>query len=100
MTTDEIILAIVATGKFTLPEGVIHAPMCRPCHWSFGRSRWALPDELAHDLCAMHFAREMKSWADKGKAPVLHTGFTLHMHDGDSAAAIKALYEAVCKEAK
>jgi hypothetical protein len=105
MTTDEIILAIVATGKFTPPEEL------KPLGLGKGRSGhrcWELRGDsgtptyydsgsrVVYDLCAMHFAREMKSWTDKDKAPVFHRGFTIYMHDGDSAAAIKALYEAVC----
>jgi hypothetical protein len=104
MTTDEMILALVATGKFTLPEGVERreATFGFLAGWNFdnGDGVGVGCDDQAHDLCAMHFAREMKSWTDKERAPALHRGFTLHMHDGDSAAAIKALYEAVCKEAK
>lgn len=85
MTTDEMILALVATGKFTLPSNI-------RCDDSMG---WVLAKEVAlsqskaHDLCAMHFAREAcrsGAWGYELSAALCA---------GDSAAAIKALYEAM-----
>jgi hypothetical protein len=106
MTTDEMILELVETGKFTLPPDVVKAfypvDKCECFALEMKDVRTGekahvfLSNQQAHAICAMHFAREMKSWTDKERAPVFHTGFTLHMHDGDSAAAIGALYEAVC----
>jgi hypothetical protein len=110
MTTDEMILELVETGKFTLPPDVVKVfdPVDKCECFALDmkgmrtgkKTHVLLSNQQAHDLCAMHFAREMKSWTDKERAPAFHRGFTVYMHDGDSAAAIKALYEAVCKEAK
>lgn len=83
MTTDEMILALVASGKFTLPERL------GPPDYSIGRDGFCryvefgyvdhIPPQQAHDLCACHMYRE----AGEASMPT------------NSAAAIKAFYEAM-----
>lgn len=101
MTTDEMILALVATGKFTLPEEleVVGVDLALRSQYfdEVGQKLdikcILLKKRIAHDLCAMHFAREAKNidlsayeWQDSWWVPLT---------TGDSAAAIKALWEAV-----
>jgi hypothetical protein len=103
MTTDEQILELVATGKFTLSQGLrVPSSDRRPgeINWYYNTSYFGgspIHDQHAHDLCAMHFARET------GPHGSFRTNWKLKTWDaistallvGDSAAAIKALYDAV-----
>lgn len=92
-TTDEMILDLHEKAGFVLPEGLWRTPQNL---WVLGQSQprrpvAAIDDQLAHDLCAMEFARQAGAyprvdwelWCDC-------------MIQGDSAAAIKALWEGVC----
>jgi hypothetical protein len=101
MTTDEKILALVVTGKFTFPKGIQLVG-----NWSNSVPGWRYfwirdngspqDREQAHDLCAMHFLRELRErepgyylndqWDGLIDAPI-----------GDAQAAIDALWQAVCK---
>lgn len=103
MTTDDMIIALVATGKFTLPERL------RKWYASTNRIarrlgfRWEIQvdtlhwcrlanNQQAHDLCACHFAREMDERT--GNDLCAGTDFMGLMSNGDSAAAIEALWRA------
>ena len=95
-----MILALVATGKFTLPPGLTFGYI-NDGEWRFvGAERDLLDDErwIALDLCAMHFAREADhnsvEWWGKGAPDLRHV--YQYLRRGDSAAAIAALHEAVC----
>lgn len=98
MNIDEMVLALVKTGKFTLPvglrvpDGKEHKGEIR--YWLntsyFGGS--PISDEGAYDLCAMHFARESADQPIWGTRTLAR--FNGSMGRGDSAAAIAALYEA------
>jgi hypothetical protein len=98
MTIDEMILALVATGKFTLPKRVLRNPndsfeewmlMDYNPHGGWGQT---VVSADAHDLIAMHFARE----AEAAKMDYsCEPEFSDAMQLGDSAAAIAALYEAM-----
>ena len=94
MNTDEMILALIERHGFVLPEGL---KWNRHGFWTtYGvDSRDVeLTDQQAHDLCACEFARQVKI---KGT----RMGWHYHdiwmdaMLDGDSTAAIEALYEAL-----
>lgn len=104
MTTDEMILALVKSGKFTLPKGLKREDdewwSYRAPH-AFGLT---LRPKQAHDLCAMHFARGMLArdfdlFRIMPSNDVMRTDradYEYHtaIKHGDSAAAIKALWEA------
>lgn len=97
MNTDEMILALVATGKLTLPRFVTYdygERMPTKRYWKMGNDD--LPSCLAHDLCAMHFARQME--ADESLQSRKPFGL-LHLLLGDSAKAIEAIYHKM-KESK
>jgi hypothetical protein len=104
MTTDEQILELVATGKFKLPEGLrVPSSDRRPgeINWYYNTSYFGgspIHDQHARDLCAMHFAREAMAsgyQATPGEGYVWDEKVGHHLSSGDSAAAIKALYDAV-----
>ena len=105
MTTDEIILALVERHGFTLPRG-LHRAVGLVC------SRWwteplvvggvnnLLTDQQAHDLCACEFARQVVGndrWTDNliDNHEKLIELWDVRMTEGDSAAAIRTLYEAM-----
>lgn len=92
MTTDEMILALVATGRFTLPDGLTHAPMCE-VPWSYSPIKYMFSVQAAHDLCAMHFARQYASAHNSLNGGVIERVYQM-MGVGNSAAAIKALWGA------
>ena len=94
-TVDQMILELCERG-FTLPEGLDYSTLVS------SNPRWVLvrpmtvsivwdqfPMDKAHDLCAMHFARES---AARGNGVPFEFGMNLSL--GDSAAAIQALWEA------
>lgn len=90
--TNKMIRDLVAQG-FALPEGLEH----RDGHWKLTQGMhgfrdlggWhPIPDKQAHDLIACEFARER----DSVNAP-----FARAMWSGDTEAAIKALWEGVCR---
>ena len=99
MTTVEMILALVATGKFTLPDGLVYEDV-DGISWflqnSSGRAVWHLEsgqEKFARDLCAAHFAQQI----DHGgplHGRLLLTDFNYYMARGNSEAAIRALWEA------
>ena len=111
MNTDERILALVATGKFTLPKAA-EFDHCGRLEWvpdgynQFGtpyKGYWrihykgdAVPRAFVYDLCAMHFAQEVDV-ALCGVWPTVagRKEWCGAMEIGNSAAAIKALYDAV-----
>lgn len=86
-TTDQMILDLVAAG-FVLPEGLYEDG------WRIFVAAWP-GSPYAHDLCACEFARQ----ADKRPQNELDVSpkyqeFREQMADGDTEAAIKALWEA------
>ena len=91
-TTDEMILALVATGKFTLPDLLMFDDEPKAWRLNTPGGAWVIPFRPAHDLCAMHFAREA------GGMDVWHIRamdvFSDRMAVGNSPAAIQALWEA------
>ena len=99
MTTVEMILALVATGKFTLPEGVFRDELVGAKWWGWLDQSHVKP-ELICDLCAMHFARETATRVDIDGANIRKHGVRVassmrgHMEVGDSESAIRALWEA------
>lgn len=96
MTTDEMILALVATGKFTLPEGleqIAADPLNNVWGVTDGGMRPTyMSDQKAHDLCACHFAREAR--AAGGHLAACAPDIFQRLWLGDSAAAIEALWRA------
>jgi hypothetical protein len=96
VTTDEQILELVATGKFTLPAGLTWVKLPKSDHphyqpyWRFGAV--SIDKPVAHDLCAMHFAREA---IKPDREPDGFIAMSLPLCHGDSAAAIAALYAAL-----
>lgn len=114
MTTDEMILTLVASGKFTLPE----APSDRgrikvsPCyveeHCYPGENGFCNLGTFAYDVIAMEFARRASELlpvpGSDGDIMVPRIGertrgqMWRHLMVGDSEAAIRALYEAVIGE--
>lgn len=100
MTTDEMILALVATGKFTLPVGLRQLKEHWHLVWPINRSHvHQVSPQHAHDLCAIHFAREVDV-ALCGVWPTVagRKEWCGAMESGDSATAIKALHDAVIGE--
>lgn len=94
MTTTQKIQAVLATGKLGLPEDL----------WQPGSNYWSLgydmedrehviTDQQAHDLIAMHWAREMPHDLLTGDAD---KEFDRLMGGGLAEAAIKAIHEALC----
>lgn len=69
MTTDQMIIALVATGKFTLPA-IVYRRDVGVGFWELACSvkGGGLQPQEAHDLCAMHFAREIKNVPIGGNA--------------------------------
>ena len=99
MNTDEMILALVEKYRFTLPihyAGNKHAThrwfIDERMSFGDGQNVAMLTDQQAHDLCAMHFARESIGGDNYGK---LSKRWDACMSEGDSAAAIRELYEAL-----
>lgn len=107
MNTDEMILALVDRHGFTLP--IHYAGNKHAIHRWFidervsfedGQNLAMLTDQQAHDLCAMHFAREAiqgDKWADDliDNHEKLVERWDACMSEGDSDGAIQALYEAM-----
>lgn len=102
-TTDEQILDLVAAG-FVLPKGteLLGSDLAIKCE-AFTEvdtrqnfSAILLRKQQAHDLCAMEFARQAYPAKDTWNGTALERCDDA-MADGDSAAAIKALWEGVCK---
>jgi hypothetical protein len=102
MTTDEMILALVATGHFTLPDPIGHDAD----GWFLNvTDTWGVSGKVAghviHDLCAAEFARQIRAKDAAGKLtkrdPSDGAIFDMRwaLGDGDSPAAIKALWEAL-----
>lgn len=104
MTTTQKIQAVLATGNLGLPEGLEFrneyegwtlegSGTCADCIFEIG-------DQQAFDLIAMHWARAV--WSDDmAKERESMNGTALErfddaMADGDSDAAISAIYEALC----
>jgi hypothetical protein len=92
VNTDQQILAIVERG-FTLPDHLEFMPASR-CWFVDERDVqvW-LQTEQAHDLCAMHFARQAEGMGQSLRRN-LGTMY-LSLTRGDSAAAIAALHAAL-----
>jgi len=108
MTTDQMILALVQRHGFKLPEGLFYE-VADGLSWFLqnhnGRKIWHLESGqhvFAHDLCAMEFARQYHNMCDgltleRPYCPACENelSFKKAMGLGDSAAAIKALYDAM-----
>lgn len=99
-TTDEMILDLHEKAGFVLPEGLEHQikDMGMTGYWTLENDtpehRAPVPGQLAHDLCAMGYARQVDSSHFRREGT--EAAWIDAMHDGDSAAAIKALWEGVC----
>jgi hypothetical protein len=99
VNTDQQILAIVERG-FTLPEGLEHSKLTS--RWELatniaGQSYgWPLSPQQAHDLCAMHFARQLVALGKDFKRDVAKNDTQCvqfaRLVYGHSAAAIAALH--------
>ena len=99
-STDEMILALVEKHGFTLPEGL--EPRENEIHLYDGA--WTLngndiEDQQAHDLCACEFAWELTHGQRNARALGLLGDpldlFREWLGKGDSAAAIRALFDAM-----
>ena len=91
-TVDQMIIELCERG-FTLPYQIervrFHDPVLKDTMEYWKRIMNNFPDAMAHDLCAMHFAREMCA---RREGTVFEFG--MEIASGDSAAAIQALWEA------
>lgn len=104
-TTDEMILDLVEAG-FVLPEGTellggdlaIKGEAFTEVDTRQNFAAILLRKQLVYDLCALEFARQHRKRVASGEWSdgMLKWAFYKAMHDGDSAAAIKALWEGVC----
>lgn len=100
MTIDEMILALVERHGFKLPEQqssrgrIVVSPCYAEEHCYPGDNGFCNLGTFAYDVIAMEFARRVYNIAS-------YEGLTLGMRiaaplaHGDSAAAIKALYDAM-----
>lgn len=86
-----IIQAVLDTGRLGLPEGSGQAvELGRPV-WTLNRS--IITQQQAHDLIAMHWARNRPT-LDAGQPHGVR--FVMALMRGDSDTAIRAIYEALC----
>ena len=105
LTTDEMILALVERRGFVLPEGVKLPGMgigasgynCWSLDGQGGVAFFDRGSKAIHDLCACEFARRVKARSETHSFPSMGLGeaFRHAMYYGDSAAAIRALYDAM-----
>lgn len=86
-----MIQAVLDTGKLGLPKGLDDDVG----HWQLGNGGVFadLTDQQAYDLVAMHWARNRPT-LDAGRPQGVR--FVMALMHGDSEAAIRAMYEALC----
>lgn len=96
MTTDETILALVERHGFVLPEGLVFDSLDKgklSHQWMYGGR--LIPEskriQMMHDLCACEFTRQVCN----RDTPADNEWMEHHMGYGETAAAIRALYEAM-----